>query len=104
MGIDDFTGGGIWEFVRYPFHTAVYTAGLKKALVIVPDMGIYGEIICELSWFEKSHSHQDWNYNFYFYHIAVHAYTNKGQWLGSGIGAGGNSQYLALIRVTFLSI
>jgi hypothetical protein len=95
MGIDDFTGGGIWEFVRYPFHTAVYTAGLKKALVIVPDRGIYGEIICELSWFEKSHSHQDWDYNFYFHHIVVHGYTNKGQWLGSGIGAGGNSQYLA---------
>jgi hypothetical protein len=95
IGIDDFTGGWIWQFIRYPFHTAVYTAGLKKELDIMPKKRIYGEIICELSWFEKSHANQAANYNFYFHHIAVHGYTNKGQWLGSGIGAGGNSQYLA---------
>jgi hypothetical protein len=95
MGIDDFTGGGIWQLVRYPFHTAVYTTGLKKVLDIAPEKKIYGEIICELSWFEKSHSNQAANYNFYFHHITFHGYTNRGQWLGSGIGAGGNSQYLA---------
>jgi hypothetical protein len=95
MGIDDFTGGWIWQFLRYPFHTAVYTTGLKKTLDITPEKGIYGEIICELSWFEKSHSNQAAGYHFYFHHVAFHGYTNKGQWLGSGTGTGGNSQYLA---------
>jgi hypothetical protein len=95
MGIDDYTGGWIWQFIRYPFHTTVYTAGLKKILPIMLEKNIYGEIIFEHNWFEKSHSNQSAEYNFYFHHSVPHGYTNKGQWLGSGIGAGGNSQYLA---------
>ena len=33
--------------------------------------------------------------NFGFHHIVSQGYTNKGQWLGSGIGYGGQSQYLS---------
>jgi hypothetical protein len=31
---------------------------------------------------------------FYAHHIITQGYTNQGQWLGAGIGTGGNSQYL----------
>ena len=34
-------------------------------------------------------------YNFGFHGQITQGYTNRGQWLGSGIGYGGNSQYLS---------
>lgn len=35
-----------------------------------------------------------WYTTFYSHTIITQGYTNKGQWLGAGIGTGGNSQYL----------
>jgi hypothetical protein len=35
-----------------------------------------------------------WSSTFYAHHIVTQGYTNQGQWLGTGIGTGGNSQYL----------
>jgi hypothetical protein len=95
LGIDDYIGGWVWQYMRNPFHTTIYTAGLKKTINIVPAKGIYGELIFELNWFEKTDDYPGQAYTFYFHHSLTHGYTNKGQWLGSGIGSGGNSQYLA---------
>jgi hypothetical protein len=35
-----------------------------------------------------------WSSTFYAHHIITQGHTNQGQWLGAGIGTGGNSQYL----------
>jgi hypothetical protein len=96
MGIDDFVPNGFWGLMRHPFHTTVYAAGLKKSLNIKPEKKIFGEIIFEFNWMEMTQDFQlRWPYSFYFHHIVTHGYTNKGQWIGSGLGSGGNSQYLA---------
>lgn len=47
---------------------------------------------------ETSMDYQLWpgsGYNFAFHYQLKQGYTNRGQWLGSGIGYGGNSQYLS---------
>jgi hypothetical protein len=96
MGVDDFVPNGFLGLMRHPFHTTVYAAGLKKSLNIKPEKKIYGEIIFEFNWMEMTQDFQFmWPYSFYFHHIVSHGYTNRGQWLGSGLGSGGNSQYLA---------
>ncbi len=98
LGIDDFVGGGFPEgYIRYPFHTLVYTAGLSKTISIKQNKSIYGKIIFELNSLEASQDFQYmWPYSFYFHHNAIHGYTNRGQWLGEGTGWGGNNQYLEL--------
>lgn len=96
MGVDDWVygGGGI---IRHPFHSTVYTGGLKKTVNIKPDKKIYGEIIVETNWMEMTQDFQlQWPYSFYFHHQIKHGYTNSGQWLGNAISPGGNSQYVAL--------
>jgi hypothetical protein len=96
MGIDDFVPNGVLGYMRHPFHTTVYAAGLKKSLKIKPGKKIFGEIIFEFNWMEMTQDFQlQWPYSFYFHHIVTHGYTNRGQWIGSGLGSGGNSQYLA---------
>jgi hypothetical protein len=96
MGIDDFVPNGVLGYMRHPFHTTVYAAGLKKSLNIKPEKKIFGEIIFEFNWMEMTQDVQFmWPYSFYFHHIVTHGYTNKGQWIGNGLGSGGNSQYLA---------
>jgi len=81
--------------IRYPFHTQGYTLGLKKAL---PITGILkGEIVLEVTNIECSQDYDrviPWYSTFYAHHIITQGHTNRGQWLGAGIGTGGNSQYL----------
>jgi hypothetical protein len=72
----------------------VYSLGLKKHFDL-KFRGLRGELSFEFSNLEMSQNFQfAWPYSFYFHHNAIHGYTNKGQWLGAGIGSGGNSQYL----------
>jgi hypothetical protein len=99
LGIDDFVlGGGRLAYVRHPFHTTVYTGGLKKTLKIAPEKSIYGEIILEYNWMEMTQDYQfRWPYSFYFHHLIIHGYTNKGQYLANGISSGGNNQYLVFV-------
>lgn len=93
LGVDDFVPDG--GYIRYPFHTMMYTVGLKKAIPIIPSRNIYGELFFEWNSMEMSQDFQfQWPYSPYFHHNAIHGYTNQGQWLGAGSGAGGNSQYL----------
>jgi hypothetical protein len=96
VGIDDYISGDtISKFIRHLFHTNVYTVGLKKAVSIVPQKQILGEIVFEFNWMEMTQDFQfQWPYSFYFHSLIKQGYTNKGQWLGAGSGWGGNSQYL----------
>ena len=98
MGIDDYvtTGGLFGGYIRHPFHTTVYTAGLKKTLNIKPEKELYGEIFFETNWMEMTQDFQfQWPYSFYFHHQLIHGYTNRGQWLGNASSPGGNSQYIS---------
>ncbi|GHV79699.1 hypothetical protein AGMMS49944_14900 [Spirochaetia bacterium] len=100
LGVDDYVADAkekrIQGYIRYPFHTILYTVGLKKTLGIVPNRDIYGEIIFEWNSMEMSQDFQfQWGYSPYFHGTGGgQGYTNGGQWLGAGSGWGGNSQYL----------
>ena len=83
--------------IRYPFHAQGYTLGARKAVKISPARGIKGQFVVELSNLESSRDYEILpnNATFYAHHIITQGYTNGGQWLGAGIGTGGNSQYAA---------
>lgn len=82
------------QIVRYPFHTQGWTAGLRKSFTFTDYLK--GEILLECTDLESSRDYElfDRGTTFYAHHIITQGYTNKGQWLGAGIGTGGNSQYL----------
>jgi hypothetical protein len=86
-----------WDLlVRYPFHTEAYTFGVKKNLTITNSL--YGEISLEITNLEGSQDYDrivGWTTTFYAHGIIRQGHTNRGQWLGAGIGTGGNSQYLS---------
>jgi hypothetical protein len=94
IGINDY-GPSFEGYIRYPFHSMVYTAGLRKSVAIPKRDDIRGEFIFEWTDLEMS---QDFQFldasTFYMHYQIVQGYTNGGQWLGAGIGTGGNSQYL----------
>ena len=82
---------------RYPFHTQAWTVGGQKTFHITKQL--YGKLLFELSFLECSHDYMTtypWSSTFYAHHKITQGYTNKGQWLGAGIGTGGNSQYLGI--------
>jgi hypothetical protein len=81
--------------VKYPFHTEGFTLGIKKTLPFSSDF--CGEILLEVTKLECSQDYDrliPWYSTFYAHHVITQGYTNQGQWLGAGIGTGGNSQYL----------
>jgi hypothetical protein len=81
--------------LRYPFHTEGWTVGVKKSLSITNYLK--GEILLEITKLECSQDYDrviPWYSTFYAHHIITQGHTNRGQWLGAGIGTGGNSQYL----------
>ncbi|WP_149554199.1 capsule assembly Wzi family protein [Treponema pectinovorum] len=83
------------SFLRDPFHTAVYTTGIRKNFYFSSNYN--GELLLELSDLESSNDYGrtlPWSTTFYSHHKILQGYTNKGQWLGAGIGTGGNSQCL----------
>jgi hypothetical protein len=90
---NDFSSN-IDSILRYPFHSEGYTLGTKKTLFIT-DM-FTGEILVEITKLECSQDYQLFFgfSTFYAHHIITQGHTNGGQWLGAGIGTGGNSQYL----------
>ena len=96
IGIDDFIPHSFpTGYIRYPLHTLTYTVGLQKTIFIKPESNIHGIIHFEWNNTEMSQDFQlQWPYNFGFHHQITQGYTNQGQWLGSGIGYGGNCQYL----------
>lgn len=97
FGVDDYTGKGFAN----PFHTAIYTVGVKKELSFFrrfQKFNIRPEIIFEWSNFEMSQDFQlQWNYMGYYSHgFIAQGYTQNGQILGAGSGYFGTSQYIAL--------
>jgi hypothetical protein len=95
IGINDFTPDGKIGYLRYPFHSMVYTVGLKKVLKIGGTGKLYGEIIAEWNCMEQSQDYSLWGKELFYAH-RPHGYTNRGQILGAGSGWGGQSQYLEL--------
>ena len=98
LGIDDkinLPDNTIESYITHFWHTMVYSVGMKKTLSIYPSKNIYGELIFEWNNTEMSQDMQvQWFYSFGMHHQITQGYTNRGQWLGSGVGYGGNSQYL----------
>ena len=102
IGIDDFTSNEETN----PFHTAVYTVGLKQYIPLplykifpnaCSDLNLHSELLFEWNNFEMSQDFQlQWPYLGYYAHGKIaQGYTNKGQILGAGSGYFGNSQYIA---------
>ena len=80
---------------RYPFHTLGWTAGLEKSTTFTSK--IRGKLLFEMTFLECSADYDrliNWYSTFYAHHQITQGYTNRGQWLGAGIGTGGNSQYI----------
>ena len=101
FGRDDFSSNEDTN----PFHTAIYTVGAKQSVPIkltklFPNwknaVDLSSEIIFEWNNFEMSQDFQlQWQYLGYYSHGAIsQGYTNKGQIIGAGSGAFGNSQFL----------
>lgn len=88
------------NLLRYPFHTQALTAGFKKNINYKQKENLHGQFIFELSYLGSSmdyHFFYDWGgigNDFYTHGLITQGYTNKGQYLGAGIGAGGNTQYV----------
>lgn len=78
----------------YPFHTEAYTVGLTKTINF--KRNLYGEILFELTKLEATPDYivSGGQTTFYSHHLISHGHTNGGQWLGAGIGTGGNSQFI----------
>lgn len=84
-------------YTRYPFHTQGWTLGVLKSLNFTNNFK--GELFLEITHLECSADYDrliPWYSTFYAHHKITQGYTNKGQWLGAGIGTGGNSQYLGI--------
>lgn len=83
---------------RYPFHTQGCTFGILKTINFTHN--ICGQIYLELSNLESSGDYDrlySYATTFYAHHKITQGHTNRGQWLGAGIGTGGNSQTLGII-------
>jgi len=80
--------------IRYPFHAQAYNWGLSKNISL---LGIPSTLNIEFSQLESSRDYEFlWNTTFYAHHQVKQGYTNGGQWLGAGMGTGGNAQSLAV--------
>lgn len=94
IGLNDYSPG-LDGYIRYPFHSMVYTSGARKSFSFNALNKHYkGELLLEISNLEMSQDFQfQFSSTFYSHHLIKQGYTNQGQWLGAGNGTGGNSQY-----------
>lgn len=95
-GKNDYSPGKDF-YLRYPFHTEGWTFGIQKNISL--PFNLFGVIQLEFNHLECSADYDriiNWYSTFYAHHKVIQGYTNRGQWLGAGIGTGGNSQYLGL--------
>ncbi len=93
-GINDYAPN-LQGYIRYPFHSMVYTAGIRKGIRLPTEYPLSLEVLFEWSNLELSQDFQfQWPATFYGHSQITQGYTNEGQWLGAGNGTGGNSQYL----------
>jgi hypothetical protein len=96
IGYNDTPAPDIENLISNFTHTMAFTIGLKKELLVSREKNIFSELMFEYTHLGMSpfYSQFLWSNNFYMHHLIIQGYTNKGQWLGSGTGTGGNSQYL----------
>jgi hypothetical protein len=94
--LNDYTPNRDW-LIRYPFHTQAYTFGTRKGFSFL-DNNIRGEVLLEITNLESTRDYEfiPWPTTFYGHHVITQGHTNRGQWLGAGMGTGGNSQYLGV--------
>lgn len=93
-GKNDYSPGKDY-YIRYPYHTEGWTFGAVKSFNM--PLNLKGEIELEITNLECSADYDriiPWYCTFYCHGLINQGYTNKGQWLGAGIGTGGNSQFL----------
>ena len=90
FGRDDFSSNEKTN----PFHTAIYTIGLKQYIPL--PFNLKSELNIEWNNFEMSQDFQmEWPYIGYYGHGFVNqGYTHNGQILGAGYGWAGNSQFI----------
>ncbi|MFP3043036.1 capsule assembly Wzi family protein [Treponema primitia] len=90
---NDGTGSGIYGLIRNPFHTQAFTLGGRKNIIF--NSAFQGELLVEITNLESTREYEfAYPTTFYAHHIITQGHTNRGQWIGSGSGSGGNSQYL----------
>lgn len=79
---------------RYPFHTQAYTIGMSKVFDFESEKEIQGKLFLELTNLESSRDYEfiGSSTTFYSHGQITQGHTNEGQWLGAGMGTGGNSQ------------
>ncbi|MDR2186115.1 MAG: capsule assembly Wzi family protein [Treponema sp.] len=66
-----------------------YTFGAAKNLIF--SNTLQGRLLFEISHIGSARVTPQ---SFYVHHIVTQGHTNRGQWIGAGLGTGGNSQYL----------
>lgn len=98
IGVDDYQPDGfIGSLIRYPFDTLMWTAGLKKTFSISKTKSIYGELITEVTFMELPRNKgKQCYYAFNFHHQISQGFTQEGQYIGTFLGNGGNSQIIQL--------
>lgn len=96
IGVNDYARNKT-GYLRYPFHSMVYLGGLRKSFSVPFLQNLKGELLGEWMNMEVSQDFQfQYPSSFYMHYQIIQGYTNEGQWLGSGLGTGGNSQYLGV--------
>ncbi len=83
--------------LRYPFDTLLYTIGIDKSIKLKTP-NIILKLNIEISSMDQPRNRLAANtsYSFNFHHQITQGYTNKGQYIGTYLANGGNSQSLTL--------
>ena len=96
-GRNDFSPGNP---LIYPFRSRAYTFGMRKAFTFSSTLN--GVLLFEMTTMDATPDSMipgGWPMTFYAHHIITQGHTNRGQWLGAGIGTGGNSQYISFTLI-----
>lgn len=81
------------SYITHFWHAMAWTFGAKKTVNF--SSNFKGIFTFEWNNTEMSQDFQvNWPYSFGFHHQITQGFTNRGQYIGSGIGYGGNNQYL----------
>ena len=86
------------DFLEFPQHSSGYTAGFQWIQVFKQSAPLRAQV--EITNLEPSSTFRHRTpFSSYASQVVPHGYTHKGQIIGSGIGPGASSQWLALDRL-----
>ena len=89
------------DFLEFPQHSSGYTAGFQWVQASNQDARLRAQV--EITNLEPSSTFRHRTpFSSYASQVVPHGYTHKGQVIGSGIGPGASSQWLALDRSFYL--